>query len=120
MKVFLSVLQNHDYFNFQNKNLCTNSISENNVVLFLDSVEPCCGTHVLNTSDVQSFVILSMKSPHPGHKLLTCATGQRAAAARNQGLELIDEVMEFNNEMDGINLKDNKEVYFTDPFTSAL
>ena len=89
---------------------------------FSDSVEPCCGTHVLNTSDIQSFVILSIKTPHPGHKLLTCATGQRAASSRDQGLDLIDEVMEFNNDMDGINLKDRKEVctYFRELQTAFI
>ena len=36
------------------------------VIKLPDSVEPCCGTHVNNTADVQDFVITSVRSTSKG------------------------------------------------------
>ena len=73
---------------------------------FEDSVEPCCGTHVMNTADVQSFVILNVKSTHPGHKSLRCVTGNRAQMSREAGLQLISEVMDLYNLVNGKEIND--------------
>ena len=69
---------------------------ELSVISLPDSVEPCCGTHVLNTADVQGFVILSVKSAHPGQKSFRCLTGQAALESREAGIKLIDEVLALN------------------------
>ena len=66
-----------------------------------NTVEPCCGTHVTNTADVQSFVILNVKTTHPGHKSLRCVTGNRAQMSREAGLQLISEVMDLYNLVNG-------------------
>lgn len=64
-----------------------------------DSIEPCCGTHVLDTSDVQGFVITSVKSTHPGQKSLKCLTGQKALDAREAGLALVEAMIDINQQL---------------------
>ena len=73
-------------------------------------MEPCCGTHVLNTGDIQGFVILSHKSNGVGHKIFKCITGNRAVAARNAGLELIKDVTDLNDEMETADVTDDELV----------
>ena len=73
-------------------------------------MEPCCGTHVLNTGDVQGFVILSHKSNGVGHKIFKCITGNRAVAARNAGLALIKDVTDLNDEMEAADVTDDELV----------
>ena len=69
------------------------------VISLPDSVEPCCGTHVLDTSDVQGFVITSVKSTHPGQKSLKCLTGQKALDAREAGLALVEAMININQQL---------------------
>ena len=76
----------------------------------LDSVEPCGGTHVLTSADVQGFVILSVKSTHPGHKSLRCVTGNRAQISRKAGLALISEVKDLYDYINGQDVTDENIV----------
>ena len=54
----------------------------------------------------QSFVILNVKSTHPGHKSLRCVTGNRAQISREAGLQLISEVMDLYNLVNGKEVND--------------
>jgi len=57
--------------------------------------EPCCGTHLANTADIQSFAVVSLRSPATGLKSLRCLTGPAAEAARQRGLALCEAVLAF-------------------------
>ena len=61
--------------------------------------EPCCGTHMLNTGDVQAFVVTEVKSGGTASKTFTCLTGSKAAVVRERGLKLIEEVAEINEQV---------------------
>ena len=76
----------------------------------LESVEPCSGTHVSNSADVQGFVILGVKSTHPGHKSLRCVTGNRSQISRTAGLQLISEVKDLYDYINGQDVTDEKIV----------
>ena len=52
------------------------------------SLEPCCGTHVQNTSDLQDFAILSLKSSGVGSRSIKAVTRSAATAARARASEL--------------------------------
>lgn len=73
--------------------------AEVTVISLPDSVEPCCGTHVLDTSDVQGFVITNVKSTHPGQKSLKCLTGQMALDAREAGIALVEAMININQQL---------------------
>jgi alanyl-tRNA synthetase len=62
--------------------------------------EPCCGTHVLSTSDVQAFTIVNVKTLSSGVKSFRCLTGNPALKARDRGIALINSVSEMNAELD--------------------
>lgn len=64
--------------------------SQVSIIGLPDAVEPCCGTHVENTADVQDFVITSVKATHPGQKSLRCVTGSRALKVRQDGIDFVD------------------------------
>ena len=70
------------------------------VICLPDSVEPCCGTHLFNTADVQDFVITSVKSTHPGVKSLFCVTGKRAIEARQAGIDQVEHAIELNAQIE--------------------
>ena len=55
-------------------------------------VEPCCGTHLLNTGDLQDFTIVELKTPGPGVRAVKCLTGTRATEARRIAQLLSEEV----------------------------
>ena len=64
-------------------------------------VEPCCGTHVLNVGDVQSFVVLGCKSAGKGSiKSLRCVTGNQAIEARNNGLSLLADLSDITDDLE--------------------
>lgn len=52
------------------------------------SLEPCCGTHVRNTADLQDFAILSVKSAGVGSRSLKAVTRSSALQARLRANEL--------------------------------
>lgn len=52
------------------------------------SLEPCCGTHVRNTSDLQDFAVLSLKSSGVGSRSVKAVTRSAAADARLRASEL--------------------------------
>lgn len=52
------------------------------------SLEPCCGTHVGNTTDLQDFAILSLKSAGVGSRSLKAVTRSAAVQARLRADEL--------------------------------
>ncbi|KAG5900572.1 hypothetical protein JTB14_022877 [Gonioctena quinquepunctata] len=56
------------------------------------SREPCCGTHVLNTSDIEDFCIVNVKSLGRSITSISAVTGERAKLARKNGAELIEEI----------------------------
>ncbi|XP_008196000.1 alanine--tRNA ligase, mitochondrial [Tribolium castaneum] len=53
------------------------------------SREPCCGTHVLNTSDIEDFCIVSMKSLGRSTTSIHGVTGDRAKVAKSNGTHLL-------------------------------
>ena len=57
-----------------------------------DHVEPCCGTHLLNTGDLEDFVIVEVKVPSPGVRSVKCLTGAGAGEARRAGSVLQGEM----------------------------
>ncbi|KAJ8935029.1 hypothetical protein NQ314_013054 [Rhamnusium bicolor] len=54
--------------------------------------EPCCGTHILNTSDIEDFCIISLKSLGRSTTSISAVTGDRAKLARSNAAELIEEI----------------------------
>ena len=79
------------------------------VICLPDSVEPCCGTHVSNTADVQEFVITSVKTVGSGQKSMRCLTGPRAIKAREIGIDIIDDAIEMSKQLEDIDNADEKE-----------
>lgn len=59
--------------------------------------EPCCGTHVLNTGDLQDFCIVSLKSLGRSTTSLHGVTGERAKLARNNAEELSEDIAVFKS-----------------------
>ena len=57
-----------------------------------DHVEPCCGTHLLNTADLEDFIIVDLRTPGPGQRAVKCLTGTRARQARRKAELLAEEV----------------------------
>lgn len=51
---------------------------------YFSSKEPCFGTHVLNTSEIQEFVVVSNKFISTGRRLLEGVTGDKAIEIRNK------------------------------------
>ncbi|XP_060519599.1 alanine--tRNA ligase, mitochondrial isoform X2 [Cylas formicarius] len=56
------------------------------------SREPCCGTHVLNTSDLEDFCVIGMKSLGRSTQSVTAVTGDRAKLARQNAVRLSEEI----------------------------
>lgn len=67
------------------------------------SSEPCCGTHVFNAGDIESFAIIGVKSHRYGIKSMTCLTGMRAIDARKQGLKHIEQVYSMVESAEKVN-----------------
>ncbi|XP_046979671.1 alanine--tRNA ligase, mitochondrial isoform X1 [Schistocerca americana] len=56
------------------------------------SREPCCGTHVLNTADLEAISVVSLQSSGSGSRCLRAVTGPTALSILENGLELEKEV----------------------------
>lgn len=54
--------------------------------------EACCGTHVLNTADLEDFCVSMVKSQGPGSKSVTALTGPAAGEARIFGQNALEHV----------------------------
>ncbi|XP_050315762.1 alanine--tRNA ligase, mitochondrial isoform X2 [Anthonomus grandis grandis] len=59
------------------------------------SREPCCGTHVLNTGDLEDFCVVSLKSLGRSSTSLHGVTGDRAKLARKNAEELAEDLALF-------------------------
>lgn len=59
---------------------------------FFVSREPCCGTHVLNTADIEDFCIISVKSLGRSTASIVAVTGNRATEARKNAMNLLNEI----------------------------
>lgn len=56
------------------------------------SREPCCGTHVLNTADLEAVSVVSLQASGSGSRCLRAVTGPAALSALQNGLQLEEEV----------------------------
>lgn len=59
------------------------------------SLEPCCGTHVANTADLENFTILSLKSTGVGSRSVKAATRSAASQAFVRARELDAELAQL-------------------------
>lgn len=73
-----------------------------------NSVEPCCGTHVANTGDIQNFCIVGLKSLGRSTVSFTAVTGAFADAALTKGRESFEAVRRIEDS-DGTDFKDVDE-----------
>lgn len=64
------------------------------------SREPCCGTHVYNTGDIQDFCVVSLKSLGRGTASIHAVTGERARIAQNNGMELLQSIQKFSKDVE--------------------
>lgn len=67
------------------------------------SKELCCGTHVLNTSELLEFAFLSMRSTGRNSYLLSAATGDAARKAIELGEKLLDELKQLSSDISSQN-----------------
>ncbi|GLV40333.1 Alanyl-tRNA synthetase mitochondrial [Carabus blaptoides fortunei] len=65
----------------------------------LFSREPCCGTHVRNTSDIQDICITNVRSLGRSTTSLTAVTRDRAILARTNGEKIINKVMNIKEKL---------------------
>lgn len=54
--------------------------------------EPCCGTHLVKTGDIQAFAIVDSVSPSYGVRSFKCVTGENAVNVREAGIRTIERV----------------------------
>lgn len=66
-----------------------------NINLLFAFREPCCGTHLLNTSDLLDFCIVGNKSVGRSTTSIYAVTGKRAMLARENGRKLLEELQEL-------------------------
>ncbi|GBM11274.1 Alanine--tRNA ligase, cytoplasmic [Araneus ventricosus] len=64
------------------------------------SVEPCCGTHVHNTADIESFVLIPSKSHGSGVKVLSAVTGDLASVVQGNGKVLCRKISDLKQKID--------------------
>ena len=60
---------------------------------------------------LQALVVLNVRATHPGQKMLKCITGEAALQVRENGINIIDQVME---------LTEKCEEYFNDDLEDDL
>ncbi|XP_022915233.1 alanine--tRNA ligase, mitochondrial isoform X2 [Onthophagus taurus] len=58
----------------------------------ITSREPCCGTHVLNTSDIIDFCVTGCKSLGRSTASIQAVTGYRAKIVRENGVQIVDDI----------------------------
>ncbi|KAL1514389.1 hypothetical protein ABEB36_003655 [Hypothenemus hampei] len=64
------------------------------------SREPCCGTHVLNTSDLQDFCVINLKSLGRSTASIQGVTGDRAKLARDNAEDLNEDLIRFKKSVE--------------------
>jgi len=74
--------------------------SEVTIINTSNHCEPCCGTHLLNTRDIVSFVVIEVKAASSGVKSLKCLTGENALNSIQKGNDVSSEVHGYRNEVD--------------------
>lgn len=80
------------------------------IVLPNGRVEPCCGTHVVNTGDIQSFAVIGVKQEGEGTVGLKCVTGEQAISAREKGVKLVMETLQLSDLVSSAIAKDDKDM----------
>lgn len=66
--------------------------------------EPCCGTHVHNTGDIEEFFITGFKSLGRSTTSIVAVTGDRAKIAKQNGAKISEQVTQLQKSVD-----DNKD-----------
>lgn len=74
------------------------------LLFFFNLREPCCGTHVYNTGDLEEFLITSFKSLGRSTTSITAVTGSKAKLAKENGTKLSEKIARLRK-----NLDDNKD-----------
>lgn len=64
--------------------------------------EPCCGTHVHNTGDIEDFCIINSKSLGRSTTAIHAVTGSNASMARKNGQQLVEDIEKLHK-----HIKDN-------------
>ncbi|CAG9859655.1 unnamed protein product [Phyllotreta striolata] len=64
------------------------------------SREPCCGTHVANTADVEDFCLVNVKSLGRSTASVTAVTGEVARQARKNGALLLEQIEALSKKID--------------------
>ena len=72
-------------------------------------VEPCCGTHLHNISDVQALTVIDCKAG-TGTRSLRCITGLAAIEARKLGMKILDQVADLADGIEDVDVLTAKEV----------
>ena len=62
--------------------------------------EPCCGTHLLSTSDLGPMVVVALRTPGTGLRSLRCLTGLEAKAAMEEAERLCGEVARLGEKVE--------------------
>lgn len=70
------------------------------------SLEPCCGTHVQNTADIQEFAIISLKSAGIGSRSVRAVTRGSATEA----FMLADELRAELGQLEAVLKKDTADI----------
>ncbi|XP_068083675.1 alanine--tRNA ligase, mitochondrial isoform X2 [Anabrus simplex] len=65
----------------------------------LTSREACCGTHVLNTRDLESFYITNVRAPSAGIRSVKAVTGTKAKEAARLGEWMVQRVAQLVQEV---------------------
>ncbi|XP_071532512.1 alanine--tRNA ligase, mitochondrial [Panulirus ornatus] len=61
----------------------------------LSSVEPCCGTHLLNTGDIGSFVIVNINTAGFGNTRIRAVCGELAEKAKSDGVVALQQLEQW-------------------------
>uniref|UniRef100_A0A0R3QQ21 Alanine--tRNA ligase n=1 Tax=Brugia timori TaxID=42155 RepID=A0A0R3QQ21_9BILA len=74
---------------------------ESSALLGQDIIEPCCGTHVLNTSDIGRFVIIGQKSRGANVRRIYAVTNSAALESIHNATKLKDELSDALSNVSG-------------------
>jgi alanyl-tRNA synthetase len=97
-----SVVENTKLASVDNLVTLPGEVYPDNVTLVdIDGVhtEPCCGTHLHNTKDIENFVIVGFKSASSGVKSVRCLTGDSARLARENGVKVCEDILSYQEKM---------------------
>lgn len=72
------------------------------------SREPCCGTHVENTNDLEGFSIINLKSLGRSTTSIYAVTGEKSKIAEKNGTLIFERVMKLKRNM--LNKNDNPDL----------